>query len=52
MAALRVSTFDHRTTKQIDFKVRNKVRKAAKNGVVVQEMPFDDAYVRDPRYLQ
>ena len=46
MAALPVSTFDHWMTKQIDFKVRNKVRKAAKNGVVVQEMPFDDAYVR------
>jgi hypothetical protein len=46
MAALRVSTFDDWMTKQIDFKVRNKVRKAAKHGVFVREVPFDDAYVR------
>ena len=46
IAALRVSTFDEWMTKQIDFKVRNKVRKATKNGVVVREVPFDDAYVR------
>lgn len=46
MAALRVSTFDDWMTKQIDFKVRNKVRKATKNGVVIQEVPYDDAYVR------
>ena len=46
IAALRVSTFDDWMTKQIDFKVRNKVRKATKNGVVVQEVPYDDAYVR------
>jgi hypothetical protein len=46
MAVLRVSTFDDWMTKQIDFKVRNKIRKATKNGVVVREVPFDDAYVR------
>jgi len=46
MAALRISTFDDWMTKQIDFKVRNKVRKATKNGVVVREVPFEDAYVR------
>lgn len=46
MAALPVSTFDEWMTRQIDFKVRNKVRKAAKNGVVVREVPFDDDYVR------
>jgi hypothetical protein len=46
MAALRVSTFDDWMTKQIDFKVRNKVRKAAKNGVVVQEVHYDDGFVR------
>lgn len=46
MAALRVSTFDDWMANQIDFKVRNKVRKAAKNGVVVRETPFDDAYVQ------
>jgi hypothetical protein len=46
MAALRVSTFDDWMTKQIDFKVRNKVRKAAKNGVVVREVHYDDGFVR------
>jgi len=46
MAVLPVSTLDHWMTNQIDFKVRNKVRKAAKNGVVVREVPFDDVLVR------
>lgn len=46
MAAVRVSTFDEWMKHQIDFKVRNKVRKAAKSGVVVREVPFDDALVR------
>ncbi len=46
MAALRVSTFDDWMKQQIDFKVRNKVRKAEKNGVVVREVPLDDALVR------
>lgn len=46
MAALRVSTFDDWMKHQIDFKVRNKVRKAEKNGVVVREIPLDDALVR------
>jgi hypothetical protein len=46
MAALRVSTYDDWMKHQIDFKVRNKVRKAEKNGVVVREVPFDDALVR------
>jgi hypothetical protein len=46
MAVLRVSTFDNWMKNQIDFKVRNKVRKAAKNGVDVREVPFDDGFVR------
>jgi len=45
-AALPVSTFDNWLKHQIDFKVRNKVRKAEKNGVVAREVPFDDAYVQ------
>ena len=44
--SFRVSSFDHWIKNQIDFKVRNKVRKAEKNGVVVREVPFDDALVR------
>jgi hypothetical protein len=46
MAVLSVSTFDHWTKEQIDFKVRNKVRKAAKSGVVVREVPFEDDLIR------
>jgi hypothetical protein len=46
MAALRVSTFDDWMKHQIDFKARNKVRKAEKNGVVVREVPLDDALVQ------
>jgi hypothetical protein len=46
LAALRVSSFDEWMTNQIDFKVRNKIRKAVKTGVIVNEVSFDDAYVR------
>ena len=45
-AALPISTFDEWMTHQINFKVRNKVRKSAKNGVVVREVPFDDDLLR------
>ena len=45
-AVLPVSSFDHWMKHQIDFKVRNKVRKAEKQGVIVQEVPFDDVLVR------
>jgi hypothetical protein len=46
MAVLRVSTFDDWMKHQIDFKARNKVRKAAKNGVVVREVTYEDDFVR------
>ncbi|HVB58323.1 MAG TPA: hypothetical protein VNE63_18100 [Candidatus Acidoferrales bacterium] len=46
MAVLPVSSFDEWMKRQIDFKVRNRVRKAAKNGVVVREVPFDDTLLR------
>src|SRR5438105_1170309 len=46
LAALRISTFDDWMKHQINFKVRNKIRKAEKNGMVVQEVPFDDALIR------
>jgi hypothetical protein len=45
VAALPVSTFEHWMTKQIDFKVRNKVRKGEKNGLSVREVAFDDELV-------
>jgi hypothetical protein len=46
LAALRVSTFDHWWTKQINNKTRNMVRRAEKNAVTVREVPFDEALVR------
>jgi hypothetical protein len=46
MAVLRISTFDDWMKHQIDFKARNKARKAAKNGVVVREVPFDDDLIK------
>jgi hypothetical protein len=46
LAALPVSTFDEWWTKQINDKTRNMVRRAGKKGVVVEEVPFDDALVR------
>jgi hypothetical protein len=46
MAALPIGTFDDWMKNQIDFKVRNKVRKAAKIGVDVREMPLDEALLR------
>lgn len=46
LAAISISTFDHWMTRQIDKKVRNMIRKAAKNEVSVREIPFDDALIR------
>jgi hypothetical protein len=45
-AVLPISTFDNWMTHQIDFKARNKARKAGKNGVSVREVPFDDNLIR------
>jgi len=45
MAALSISTFDNWMTHQIGSKTRNMVRKSAKSGVVVREVPFDDALI-------
>jgi hypothetical protein len=46
LAVVPVTTFDHWWTKQINNKTRNMVRRAEKNGVVVREVPFNDALVR------
>ncbi len=46
VAALPVSTFDHWWTHQINGKTRNMIRRAENKGVVVREVPFDDALVR------
>ena len=45
-AALRVTTFDDWMSHTINFKARNKVRKAAKCGVSVREVAYDDEFVR------
>jgi hypothetical protein len=45
-AVLPVSSFDHWMNHQIDFKVRNKVRKAGKSGVVVREVELDEDLVK------
>jgi len=46
VAAVPVSTFEHWRTRQIKDKTRNLLRRADKSGVIVREVPFDDALVR------
>src|SRR5271157_4101007 len=46
MATLRVSSFDDWMKHQINSKVRNMIRKAEKNGVVVREVPFEESLVQ------
>ncbi len=45
-AVLPISTFEQWWTKQIGFKARNKAKQAEKKGIVIREVPFDDALVR------
>jgi len=45
LAVLPISTYDNWWTKQIGFKARNKAKQAEKKGVLVREVPFDDALV-------
>jgi hypothetical protein len=45
-AALPITTFDNWWTQQIDNKTRNMARRAEKKGVVIREVPFDDALVK------
>jgi hypothetical protein len=46
LAALKVTTFEYWWNKQIGFKARNKARQAAKKGVIIREVPFDEALVK------
>ena len=46
LAAVTVTTFEHWWDKQIGFKARNKARQAAKKGVVIREVPFNDTLVK------
>jgi hypothetical protein len=45
LATLSITTFENWWTHQIGFKARNKAKQAEKNGVVLREVPFDDALV-------
>jgi hypothetical protein len=45
LAVLPISTFDHWWSQQIGFKARNKAKQAEKKGIVVREVPLDDALV-------
>jgi hypothetical protein len=45
-AAVPITTFEHWWNEQIGFKARNKAKQAEKKGVVIREVPFDDALVK------
>jgi hypothetical protein len=45
-AALTIRSFDDWWTKQLGFKARNKAKQAEKKGIVIREVPLDDALVR------
>ena len=45
VAAVPISTFEHWRTRQVKDKTRNMLRRADKTGLVVREVPFDDALV-------
>jgi hypothetical protein len=46
VAAVPVSTYDHWWNNQIRPEARNRARQAGKKGVVIREVPFDDALVK------
>jgi hypothetical protein len=46
LAVLTISSFDDWWNKGIGFKARNKAKQAAKKGVEVREVPFDDELVK------
>ena len=45
-AVLTISTFDQWWSQTIGFKARNKAKQAEKKGIVIREVPFDDALAR------
>jgi hypothetical protein len=46
VAVLTISTYEHWLKSQINNKTRNMIVRAKKKGVVVEKVPFDDAFVR------
>jgi hypothetical protein len=47
IAALPIKSYSFWWEEQIERKVRNKVRKAQKNGVIIKPATFDDRFVRE-----
>ena len=46
LAVLQVSTFEKWWDERIGFKARNKAKQAAKKGVIIREVLFDDVFVQ------
>jgi hypothetical protein len=46
LAVLPIKSYDHWWNNQIKSRLRNQIRKAEKEGVVVKEVAFDDDFVR------
>lgn len=46
IAALPISSYSHWLEKQVNPSTRNKVRKAAKHGIMVRQTEFNDEFVR------
>ena len=46
IAALPITDYDYWLEKQVSSSARNKIRKAAKKGIVVRQTHFDDEFVR------
>jgi len=51
VAAIPISTYEQWWTKQVNHRVRTKVRKSVKRGVVVRIVEFDDELVRGIREI-
>jgi len=51
LAVLPITTFEDWWTKELGFKARNKAKQAEKNGVMLREVPFDDALVEGIREI-
>jgi hypothetical protein len=46
LAVLPIQSYEHWWKNQIKSRVRNQIRKAEKEGLVVKEVPYDDDFVR------
>ena len=46
LAVLPIRSYDHWMTHQIKSRIRSLIRKSAKDGLILKEVPFDNAFVR------